>query len=158
VPPKKQPKPFAYGTTVSVEQSRAELEGLLEKHGATEFMMHRDSDQTTTIMYRMQNRMVKQVVRYPKSKDLNLGRRTARMDEKSLTMKEWRRRWRAQVLITKGKLELIESGEASFDEVFLSSIMLADGRTVAEVAIPRIAEGYDTGKMPNLLLPSGDRT
>lgn len=151
---------YAEGTDVSADKSRQELEALLDKHGATEFAIHRDSERTT-IMYRMKDRMVKQVVTYPPRaaylKDPKHYWKT-RSDAQVQSMQdaEWRRLWRAQVLITKAKLEMIASGGSTFEREFLADMMLANGETVAEAVLPRIAESYETGRMPaNLLLGSG---
>lgn len=153
---------YAEGTEVPVEKSRDELEKLLDRHGATEVMLHRDADRTT-IIYRMNQRMVRQVVEYPEAQlykqHTPKGRhwpvtRSAE-DVKRMQEAEWRRRWRAQVLILKAKLELIASGGSTFEREFLADTLLPNGETVGEAMLPRIAEAYTTGQMPRLLLGPG---
>lgn len=143
---------YAEGTLVSADKSRAELEAMLDKHGATEFAIHRDSERTT-IMYRMKERMVKQVLTYPPQEPY---RKRTNAQIQAARDAEWRRLWRAQVLITKAKLEMIAGGGSTFEREFLADMMLANGETVAEVVLPRIAESYRTGMMPQRLLGAGD--
>jgi hypothetical protein len=152
---------FAEGTEVSAEKSRSELEALLDKHSATEFALYKEKDQTT-LLYRLGQRMVRQVVSFPEArlyerKDPKVSWSARRKPEEIKRMQdaEWRRRWRALLLITKAKLELIASGESTVDREFLADTLLPNGQTVAEAMLPRIAEAYESGEMPKLLLGPG---
>lgn len=53
--------------------------------------------------------------------------------------------------MVKAKLEAVQSGIATFEEEFLSYIVLPSGRTVAEEAMPAIDEMYKTGSTVPLL-------
>lgn len=64
---------------------------------------------------------------------------------------EDRRLWRCLLLLVKGNLEAVESGIVTLQEVFLPFTVLADGRTMGEVAIPQIAKYNEKGQMPPLL-------
>jgi hypothetical protein len=66
------------------------------------------------------------------------------------------RRWRALALAVKAKLEVVESGIATFEEEFMAHIVMPDGRTVGEHVAPRIEEAYTSGQ-PLALLPGGDQ-
>lgn len=46
---------------------------------------------------------------------------------------EWRRRWRAHVLLIKAKLEFIEGGDTTLEREFLPYAVLSDGRTVGQM-------------------------
>lgn len=151
-PKAKAPPKYAEGTEVAVEKSRAELEHLLMKHGATEFEIYRSAE-LCRVRFRMRDRMVRQDVRVPDRKDYRAKKSEA--DVTRMVDAEHRRRWRVCVLLIKAKLEIVASGESSFEREFLADIMLADGSTVGEVTIPRIAESYESGSMPRLLLGSG---
>lgn len=156
----KQPK-FADGTMVPVEKSRAELEALLERHGAREFAVFRDAE-LTRIVFRMKERMVRQEVRVPDRKAFEKDPRSTwkRRPEKQVldaVDAEHRRRWRVLLLIVKGKLELIASGESSFEREFLADTLLPNGDTVAEAMLPRIAQAYASGEMPPLMLGPGGK-
>jgi hypothetical protein len=155
---KPEPRRYAEGTEVSAEKSRAELESLLDKHGATEVMFHKDSERTT-VVFRKNGVMVRLRVEYPKRADFKKSQQGYVRGEPDITKHcdaEWRRIWRAQLLIVKAKLEMIATGGSTFEREFLADMLLADGQTVVEVALPRIMESYQTGQMPSLLLGSGD--
>lgn len=141
-----KPKPYAHGTKVPSEQSRAELEQLLNRHGATEFMLHRDSERTTVI-FRLAGRMVRLRIDNPRKQAMPTQRERDAFDA------ELRRRWRAQLLIVKAKLELIGSGESTAEREFFADVLLPNGETVHEALAGRLAEAYETGTMP-LLLPA----
>lgn len=134
---------YAEGTKVSIERSRNEIDALLTKHGAPEVGIHRNSDRHI-VVYRLQGRMVRHVVHCPEPKQYP----TAQAQEA-----EFMRRWRALVLITKAKLEMVSSGERTFEQEFLTDILLPDGTTVGELLGPKLIEAYETGTMPPLLGP-----
>ena len=62
-----------------------------------------------------------------------------------------RRMWRALLLVIKAKFEIVESGIETFEEAFLSNIVMSDGQTVGDWTAPQIALMYDKGDMPPLL-------
>lgn len=67
-----------------------------------------------------------------------------------------RQRWRALNLAILAKLEAVESGITTFEEEFLAHIVLPNGRTVGQWAVPAVEKALTDGKMPPLLsLPSG---
>jgi hypothetical protein len=45
---------------------------------------------------------------------------------------EWRRRWRAHVLLLKAKLEFIEGGDTTLETEFLTYAVLPSGQTVGD--------------------------
>jgi len=153
---------FAEGTDVPVERSRAELEDLLRKHGAAEIGLHM-ADAGWTVMYRMRGRMLKQFVRFPEAEPYVLfdpkapWRKRTAAQIKPLQEKEWRRRWRAAVLILKARLEAVASGDADFEATFLGDILLPDGSTMAEAVKPKLQLAYDSGEMPALMLGTGPK-
>jgi hypothetical protein len=156
-----EPRKYAEGTEVSAEKSRAELETLLRRHGAQEFGIY-TSEVRTVFMYRLRGRMVRHFVEYPpervreyptaatEAQRRQVNERAARDREA-----EWRRRWRALVLVCKAKLEIIASGGSSFEREFLADTLLPNGETVGEAMLPRIAESYETGGMPRFSLGPG---
>lgn len=50
-----------------------------------------------------------------------------------------RARWRVLCLVVKAKIEAVEAGISVFEEEFLSFIVTANGKTVGEVLLPRLA-------------------
>jgi hypothetical protein len=136
-------KPYAAGTDVPVERSRAELEKLLSAHGATEFGVFTDREGSSTIIFRIHERMVRQRIVRP---DLRT---------ESKLMAEMRRRWRALILITKAKLEVIAAGDSTFEREFFVDVLLRDGRTVGEAVGGQLASHYEQGEPQPLLLSAG---
>jgi len=153
-----QPRKYAEGTEVSAEKSRAELEALLRRHGATEFGIYTGTEQTM-FLYRIHGRMVRHKVLVPPLPKLTSVRRVHGRALQDVAQRaqdaEWRRRWRALVLVVKAKLEIIASGGSTFEGEFLADILLADNQTVGEAIMPRIAEVYSTGSMDGFLLGPG---
>lgn len=71
---------------------------------------------------------------------------------------EERRRWRAQLLLLKAKLEMIAMGATTVEREFMADMLMANGQTVAQQALPQLAAMYKDGKMPKggiLMLGSG---
>jgi hypothetical protein len=156
--PTRPPKAFAEGTDVPVERSRAELESILHKHGATSIGMLRDND-GVVLVFEMRARRVKLSITNPNPADYKFtpGKILRSPAQVAAAVdNEIKRRWRALVLIVKAKLELIASGGSSFEIEFMAHTMLPNGQTVGEVMLPRIAKSYTDGAMPPLRLGAGD--
>ena len=138
---------YAATTSVSTEQSRAEIERTLQRWGADQFMYGWDGDRAV-IGFRASGRQIKFVIDLPDRNDREFthhsrGRRTA-----DAALKAWeqacRQRWRALNLVIKAKLEAVESE-------FLAHIVLPDGSTVGNWIAPQIDTAYTTGQMPSML-------
>jgi len=152
---------YAENTTVPVERSKAEIEGLLRKHGATQFVSGwDDTTGETTMVCRIADRMIRFTVRAPTPEECRISPQGQRRNEKhakAAAQREHMRRWRARLLITKAKLEIIATGESTIEREFLADIVLPDKSTVGEWITPRLEEAYDVGKMPTFpLLGSGN--
>lgn len=155
-------RPYAKNTVVSAEKSRAELEELLRAAGATEINIW-TSQKQSQFAYRIAGRMVRHVVDYPEldSFQKQNAKGTALLKADQLVRaadQEWRRRWRALVLIVKAKLEMVGSGCSTFEQEFLADILLPDGTTVGAAIVPKLERAYKTGLMPKsfLSLPAGE--
>lgn len=66
-----------------------------------------------------------------------------------------RQKWRCMTLAIKAKLEVVESGIATFEEEFMAHVVLPNGETVGQFITPQIAKTYESGQMPPLLLGAG---
>jgi hypothetical protein len=158
-----EPRKFAEGTDISAERSRADIETLLRKHGASEFAVY-TSDERTVYMYRLKGMMVRHTVEYPPSSPYEYVPRASWKKRpadqvKKLQEAEWRRRWRALLLVCKAKLEIVDSGGSTFEREFLADILLPNGETMGQAMLPRLVEAYETGEMPafpRLLLGPGE--
>ncbi len=143
---------FAEGTTVAVEKSRVEIEKLIAKYGASEFSSGWMNNQAA-LQFMASGRRVRFVLDLPDKEwacDQLMNRKRARWYRREnippsaiapLVDAEHRRRWRCLLLAIKAKLEVVESGIATFDEEFLAHIVI-DDRTVFD----RIREASGGGR------------
>lgn len=147
---------YAHGTMVSSEKSKAEIERLLIRYGASSFVSGWQGDQAA-ISFEMRNRRIKFVLPLPSKTDKAFTHTPGRGNRRSEaeTYKAWeqatRQRWRALALVCKAKLEAVESKIASFDDEFMAHIVMPDGKTVSEHATPLITAAYSSGKVKALL-------
>lgn len=149
---------FAQDTSVSVETSRAEIEGLLTKYGATSFMSG-VSQTEAVIAFEMQDRKIMFRLPVPdkNARQFTHTRHRGQRRHPEAQIKEWeqacRSRWRALALAIKAKLEAVAIGITTFEDEFLAHIVLGDGMTVGQHLRPRIAQAYESGEVPKLLPP-----
>jgi hypothetical protein len=132
---------YAANTKVPVSQSKSELEHTLDRYGATHFA-YGSSEDGWVIAFRYGERNYKIVLDRPNPHDY---RYTTQLEQSE------RQRWRALILILKGKLEAVELGIETFEAAFLSNLMLPDGSTVGEWIEPHVERVYRENEMPPLL-------
>jgi hypothetical protein len=149
---------FAEGTPVPIEKSRAEIEGLVRRYGAEEFISGWKDD-AAMVQFRAQGRFVKLFLKLPPKDDVRFTHHPknprhyhARARTAEQCVQAWeaevRRLWRSLLLVIKSKLESVESGIETFEEAFLSWILLPDGSTVGRQVAPFIEQAYLEGRMP----------
>ena len=145
---------YAENTTVSVANSKIEIEKTLLRYNSDQFVSGWDQEKAY-IGFLMEGRMIKFTMSLPLKEDFRVtpsGRRKRSTDD---MLKAWeqacRQRWRALSLVIKAKLEAVESGITSFQDEFLAHILLPDGSTVGEFIEPQVAIAYEQKKMPKLL-------
>lgn len=149
---------FAASTDVSVERSRAEIEKLITRYGATStaFM---NAPGRALIMFEAQDRRIVFELPLPEQTDPKFKKtptgRTKRHPEAFFAAWEQacRQRWRALALVIKAKLEAVETGITTFEDEFLAHIVMPDGMTVGKHVRPHIAAIYAGGNMRPLLPP-----
>lgn len=149
---------FAATTDVSVEKSRAEIERLITRYGATHtaFM---SAPGRAMIMFEAQERRIVFELPLPDIADPKFARTPARRQVLSPERRTaaWeqacRQRWRALALVIKAKLEAVESGITTFEDEFLAHIVMPDGQTVGNHVRPAIHAWYAGGTMRPLLPP-----
>jgi hypothetical protein len=153
-----RPYRYAEGTDVSPEKSRADLEAVLRKNGAQEFNFYAGPERDI-FTYRIQGWLVRHVLERPKPATLQSkkpGAPTLKPEQlKRLADKEWRRRWRALLLVVKAKLEIVANGDSSVPREFMADLLLANGETMRDVMLPRLEAMYSSGEMPSLMLGPG---
>lgn len=166
---------YAEGTSVDVSKTKAELDVLLQKHGASQRMIADDDENGRAFaIFRMAGRHVKLEVRlYPEAlpdpTKLDYGnKRNTPQGWNGWTVsrrQEWiserkrqsaREAWRRLLLVVKAKLELVSDGGSTIEREFLADVMLPDGRTVHEALRDGLAQSYLDGKMPPLLPAHGE--
>lgn len=156
---------YAKGTTVAPERSRSEIESTLRRYGADAFGYLTDGTRAI-VQFRAHDRLVRFGVALPDSSDREFthDRRGYSLTTKQSADRaaaEERRRWRCLVLAIKAKLEVVESGIASFEEEFAVHFVLPDGSTVGEWLLPQVDAAYERHEMPSsmtLALPSSGET
>jgi len=149
---------FAENTTVPVEKSRAEIEKLITRYGATStaFMA---APGRAIICFEAKGRRIMFELKLPdrtEKRFLRDGRDSLMPPHKQIEKWEQacRQSWRALALVIKAKLEAVETGITSFEDEFLAHIVMPDGQTVATHIKPRIAEAYAGGQMLALMPPT----
>lgn len=138
---------YAQNTDVPVERSRAEIDRLLTKHGATSTGILVDGD-LAVVHFVIKGARYRLDVPLPSAADLEAGRRSRR----GLTLEQLRReRWRAVVLLLKSKLEVARLGITTIEREFLSDLVLPNGATVHEQFADAIRAGLGSGPRPKQL-------
>ena len=159
---------YASDTSVSVEKSRAEIEKLLVRFGASSFA-YGWKDGSAIVEFVCGDRRVRFTMKLPSKFDkefttrLRYGREAKNTPEQAEELWEQacRSYWRALVLLIKAKLAAVEAGITEFEDEFLSHIVVpaAGGRTTTagEWLKPQLADAYsgDGGLRKLPLLPSG---
>jgi len=123
---------YAETTRVPINKTKADIETLVERRGATAFGIMQRAD-AVQVAFVLEERNILFRLTLPDG------------DQKR------RSRWRALFLVIKAKLESIEAGIETVEEAFLGQVVMPDGRTVYETASPMIAKNYEGGGVP--LLP-----
>lgn len=127
------PRRYAETTTVPVEQSIADIRGVVAKYEGAQFAYMLGEDQAL-IAFTKEGRQVRFYV--------SLKERSAQ--DRRVAM-------RALLLVIKAKLEAVASGIVLFEDEFLANVVLPDGKLVGQEVRSRIATAYQTGEMPRLL-------
>jgi hypothetical protein len=147
---------FASETSVSVERSLEEIKQTIRRYEGSKFAYFED-DARIAIEFSAYQRRVRFVVPLPKRDDTAFRYTTGGRHGKAGSFNEngyqqaLRQRYRALLLCIKAKLESVETGIETFDEAFMSQLVLPNGKTVGETALPQIVIAYETGTVPPLL-------
>lgn len=147
---------YAAGTDVPVSRSRAEIERILQRYGATSFAYGWDEN-VALIGFVAHSRQIRFTLPMPARREFTrtpTGRARTTTQIDAAREQAERQHWRALVLVIKAKLEAVETGIVSFEEEFAIHMVLPDGSQVRDHLLPRIAEAYGTGAVP-ALLPGG---
>lgn len=151
---------FASTTTVAPEKTRAEIDRIVTKYGATQFASGWEGS-GAAVMFEMRGRRVRFNLPFADKDDKRFThgrhwRRSTAAEQQKAYDQHVRSAWRALYLVIKAKLEAVASGIAVFESEFLAHIVIpGSGQTFGEWAIPQIERAYDeAGSLPPML-PSG---
>lgn len=134
---------YAKGTSVPVERSKAEVERLLQRAGATEFQSGWSAD-FASVVFRINGTRI--MVGLPMPPLSEYAHRRGRTAAEAAYAQEQRRRWRCLVLIVKAKLEYIASGLSTVEKEFFSDVVLPNGSTLGDALIPQL-EAIQSGRL-----------
>lgn len=147
---------MAYGkdTDVPFERSIAEIVQMVDKAGADAIGQLQERERFS-IQFTLEERMVRFRVAFPSAAEVKAAT-GPRQDPAKVEAQMRRQRGRALMLVIKAKLESVESGVETFEQAFLSNVVLADGATVYERIAAPIASEYET-RAPSPRLLGGPR-
>ncbi len=140
---------YAEGTSVAVASSQAEMTSILMKHGCDTMAWGRTPD-SDTLMFALDGHQFRftLVKPTPASMRERLSGEFAyphNVDWATKAEAEWRRVWRAHVLLLKAKLEFVSGGDTTLEREFLPYAVLPDGRVVGDLiesgALPLLEAG-----------------
>ena len=146
---------YAETTEVSSDRSRAEIERILERYGATAFMYGWDM-QRAVISFDVAGRRYRIALPLPEKDDPTFthsptGRQRASNSASAAYEQAKRQRWRALALWIKAVLEAATSGILTIEDALLPFTVLPNGQTAGQWLAPQIEKVYLTGYMPALL-------
>lgn len=149
---------YAEKTSVSVAKTKADIEELIQKYGADQFISgYRNDVGVAVIGFTMSGIQIKFILPLPDKNNKEYwytpGRGQKRSQEAATAAWEQscRSKWRALYLIIKAKLQAVEDGISTVEREFFYDIVLPNGNTVGEFFAPQIETAYQTGQMPPLL-------
>ncbi len=154
---------YASRTEVPAERTRMQLDQLLEKHGATQRgLISDDAHGRAGVMFTIDGRQIRLEMTIPSVSQLLAPKPKPRgwdiwyePKRQAWAKKQheqlMRSRWRALLLVTKAKLEVIAEGLSSIEAEFLAGLVLPNGCTVGAQIGAQIQEAYLTGTVPPLL-------
>ncbi len=153
---------YAEGTSVSVEKSKAEIERLLSRYGATAFASGWAIGRAL-IQFEAQGRRIRFVLPLPDPSERRFTHSAAKDQPRTheAARAAWeqacRQDWRALALVVKAKLEAVAANITSFEQEFYAHIVLPNGETVFTATRDAVETAYRSRTMQPLL-PDFSRT
>lgn len=133
---------YAEGTTVTVSQSRGDITGILAKHGV-ETMAWGSNPKGDYLAFELAGHSFRLDIVKPTAQGLwerwkaeGKGERTLKyLPSDAQVEAEWRRRWRATVLLLKAKLEFADGETSTIDQELMPYLLLRDGTTLGQAVL-----------------------
>jgi hypothetical protein len=146
---------YAEKTAVPADRSRAEIDRVLQRYGASGFgyqWERREVPIVPTPVYgpKTEQRDFAAVIFSFKDRRVRLDVPMPTAREAGTTQRAEagaRQRWRALLLVIKAKLEAVESGISTLEQEFLANIVTESGRTIGDVLIPRLSDAVAAGRL-----------
>ena len=134
---------YAENTTVSVDSSRGEITGILAKHGVVRMGWWTDAE-GDALQFELKGGRYELRMTRPTMADVRRMYPNAYDPAKKIDA-EWRRRWRANVLLLKAKLEFADGETSTVERELMPYMLLKDGTTlggaVLDGKVPLLAAG-----------------
>lgn len=152
---------YAEGTSVAVSKSRGEVDKLLREWGADAIQWSDEFKAATATLrfiwtYDENEYLARFTIKLPAEEELKKGAvdgRTGRVSQtkmETLLRTRGRQEHRILLLWLKAALNAVDCGIVSAEAIFLPFMEGKDGRTVAEIAVPKMAQLL-TGSASRLL-------
>ena len=144
---------YAQGTQVSSSRSLDELQRLLVKHGATQFVQGWDSSRHR-VMFELSGRTYRFEVAQVAAGEMAstpTGRSRDRSTAARMAEEETARRMRSLLLVIKALFIGVEDGILDIHTALLPWTVLPSGSTVGEWAAPQLDDAYQGREMPTLI-------
>lgn len=142
---------YAQNTKVPVDKSRSEVERLLMKNGATQFVIGGGIGQALLAFEIKTSDNDGEPVTRRLRFLVPMPTQTRNMSEHKVKA-ETKRRWRALLLVLKAKLEAVKSQIVTFDQEFLAHIVVEGSTTVGDRMVPALTKAIEQGgNLPPLL-------
>lgn len=134
---------YAENTKVSVARSKAEIEDLLNRYGASSFASGWERD-SAVIGFVLNERAIRFRLPLPLKDSFRQKMKYGKLKEVSDNemFSEWeqacRTKWRALMLCIKAKLEACSSGITTLEDEFLAHFVVKGGKTIGETLLPQL--------------------
>jgi hypothetical protein len=153
---------YAQDTSVSVERSKADIERLLVRYGATQFANGWDGNMAM-LAFHIADRSIRFLLPLPPKDGPQFvktpgGKRTRSPEDRERAWEQaCRSRWRALLLVIKAKLEAASVGISTIEDEFMAWTVVpgSRGKTIGEIVRPQLAEAAASHKPARLLLGEG---
>lgn len=124
---------YAEGTAVTVPSSRGDITGILTKHGVTT-MAWGSNPLGDFLAFELAGKSFRLEIVRPTQKDI-FRMFPNHQDTDAKLNGEWRRRWRATVLLLKAKLEFADGETSTIEQELMPYMLLRDGTTLGQAVL-----------------------
>lgn len=149
---------YAQRTRVPAERSETELRQYLARQGAADVMTGVLGGHVV-VAFKLRDRLIRFVIPLPDVAEARKqvhqsrrGRRYTDADVQAWREVAIRERWRALVATVKARFVSIAARVETFEVAFFAHTVVpgTGGKTTAELALPALAESYESGEPPSL--------